>query len=97
MTFFQRALQQVLTHGEHLNPDVVRVFRVSTPGYQSPAVTLASALPSDLDAAVLIVPVITGDNDEAIERAKSHGASDFISRGTGADMDANRVREMLSV
>ena len=37
----------------------------SAPGYQSPAVTVASALPSDLDAAVLIVPVITGENDEA--------------------------------
>lgn len=38
---------------------------VSTPGYQSPAVTVASVLPSDLDSAVLIVPVITGENDEA--------------------------------
>ena len=37
----------------------------SAPGYQSPAVTVASVLPSDLDSAVLIVPVITGDNDEA--------------------------------
>jgi len=38
---------------------------VSTPGYQSPAVTVASVLPSDLDSAVLIVPVITSENDEA--------------------------------
>ncbi|WP_418002601.1 leucyl aminopeptidase [Mycobacterium sp. PDNC021] len=37
----------------------------SAPGYQSPAVTVASVLPSDLDSAVLIVPVISGDNDEA--------------------------------
>ncbi|MUL75774.1 leucyl aminopeptidase [Mycolicibacterium sp. CBMA 226] len=37
----------------------------SAPGYQSPAVTVASVLPSDLDAAVLIVPVVTGENDEA--------------------------------
>jgi two-component system, cell cycle response regulator len=26
--------------------------------------------------------MISGDNDEALERAKSHGASDFINRGT---------------
>ena len=44
---------------------MARVNGVSTPGYQSPAVTVASVLPSDLDAAVLIVPVITGENDEA--------------------------------
>lgn len=47
-------------------PLVVRVNVVSsTPGYQSPAITVASSLPSDLDSAVLIVPVITGENDEA--------------------------------
>ena len=44
---------------------MARVNAVSTPGYQSPAVTVASVLPSDLDAAVLIVPVVTGENDEA--------------------------------
>ena len=45
---------------------MTRVGQVSSaPGYQSPAVTVASVLPSDLDSAVLIVPVITGDNDEA--------------------------------
>ncbi|MDR3662445.1 MAG: leucyl aminopeptidase [Mycobacterium sp.] len=37
----------------------------SAPGYQSPTVTVAAVLPSGLDAAVLIVPVITGENDEA--------------------------------
>ncbi|MGB8404707.1 MAG: leucyl aminopeptidase [Mycobacterium sp.] len=37
----------------------------STPGYQSPAVTVTADLPKDLASAVLIVPVITGENDEA--------------------------------
>ncbi len=37
----------------------------SAPGYQSPTVTVASELPSGLDSAVLIVPVISGENDEA--------------------------------
>jgi leucyl aminopeptidase len=35
------------------------------PGYQSPAVTVATELPSGLDAAVLIVPVVAGDDDAA--------------------------------
>lgn len=37
----------------------------SAPGYQPPTVIVASELPSGLDAAVLIVPVISGENDEA--------------------------------
>lgn len=37
----------------------------SAPGYQSPTVTVASELPSGLDSAVLIVPVVSGENDEA--------------------------------
>ncbi|WP_280828169.1 leucyl aminopeptidase [Mycobacterium sp. OTB74] len=37
----------------------------STPGYLSPAVTVAVDLPEDLTSAVLIVPVVTGENDEA--------------------------------
>jgi len=38
----------------------------SAPGYQSPVVTVASGLPDNLDSAVLIVPVVTGENDEAV-------------------------------
>ncbi|BBX87279.1 putative cytosol aminopeptidase [Mycolicibacterium aubagnense] len=37
----------------------------SAPGYQPPTVIVASELPSGLDSAVLIVPVISGENDEA--------------------------------
>jgi leucyl aminopeptidase len=37
----------------------------STPGYQSPAITVATELPKDLTSSVLIVPVTSGDNDEA--------------------------------
>ena len=44
---------------------MARVNAVSTPGYQSPAVTVAAELPSSLDGAVLIVPVVAGDNDTA--------------------------------
>lgn len=39
--------------------------------------------------------MIAGDNDEAIERAKSHGASDFISRGTGGAELLARIDSLL--
>ena len=41
--------------------------------------------------------MITGDNDEAIERAKSHGASDFISRGTGGAELLARIDSLLKL
>ncbi|MFT3849604.1 MAG: diguanylate cyclase [Propionivibrio sp.] len=41
--------------------------------------------------------MIAGDNDEAIERAKSHGASDFISRGTGGAELLARIDSLLKL
>jgi len=41
--------------------------------------------------------MITGDNDEAIERAKSHGASDFISRSTGGAELLVRIESLLKL
>lgn len=39
--------------------------------------------------------MIAGDNDQEIERAKSHGASDFISRGTGGPELLARIESLL--
>ncbi len=41
--------------------------------------------------------MISGDNDEAIERAKSHGASDFISRNTGGAELLLRIDTLLKL
>ena len=41
--------------------------------------------------------MISGDNDEAIERAKAHGASDFISRGTGGPELLARIDSQLKL
>lgn len=41
--------------------------------------------------------MIAGDNDEAIERAKSHGASDFISRNTGGAELLARIDSLLKL
>lgn len=41
--------------------------------------------------------MIAGDNDEAIERAKSHGASDFITRNTGAAELLARVDSLMKL
>ena len=41
--------------------------------------------------------MIAGDNDEAIERAKAHGASDFISRGTGGAELLARIDSLLKL
>lgn len=41
--------------------------------------------------------MISGDNDDAIERAKSHGASDFISRNTGGAELLLRIDTLLKL
>ena len=41
--------------------------------------------------------MISGDNDEALERAKTHGASDFISRSTGAAELLGRIDSLLKL
>lgn len=41
--------------------------------------------------------MIAGDDDTAIERAKAHGASDFISRGTGGAELLARVDSLLKL
>ena len=41
--------------------------------------------------------LIAGDNAEAIERAKAHGASDFISRGTGGAELLARIDSQLKL
>ncbi len=41
--------------------------------------------------------MIAGDNDEAIDRAKSHGASDFISRSTGGAELLARIDSLLKL
>lgn len=41
--------------------------------------------------------MISGDNDEAIERAKSHGASDFVNRGTGGAELLARIDTQLKL
>ena len=41
--------------------------------------------------------MISGDNDEAIERAKSHGASDFMSRNTGGAELLARIDSLLKL
>ena len=41
--------------------------------------------------------MISGDDDEAIERAKSHGASDFISRNTGGAELLLRIDTLLKL
>src|ERR1035437_7106167 len=41
--------------------------------------------------------MIAGDNDEAIERAKSHGASDFIARSAGGAELLARIDSLLKL
>ena len=41
--------------------------------------------------------MISGDNNEALERAKSHGASDFISRATAAAELLARIDSLLKL
>jgi len=41
--------------------------------------------------------MISGDNDEALERAKSHGASDFISRGTSGTELLARIDSLIKL
>lgn len=41
--------------------------------------------------------MISGDNDEAIERAKSHGASDFVGRSTGGAELLARIESLLKL
>ena len=41
--------------------------------------------------------MISGDNDEALERAKGHGATDFISRGTGGTELLARIDSSLKL
>ncbi|MDR0578379.1 MAG: diguanylate cyclase [Candidatus Accumulibacter sp.] len=41
--------------------------------------------------------MITGDDEKAVERAKSHGASDFIDRGTGEAELLARVDTLLKL
>ncbi|WP_301102580.1 diguanylate cyclase [Propionivibrio sp.] len=41
--------------------------------------------------------MIAGDDDEALERAKTHGASDFISRSTGAAELLGRIDSLLKL
>ncbi len=81
---------------------MTRVGRVSSaPGYQSPAVTVASVLPSDLDSAVLIVPVITGDNDEATVLAnpfldaEATGEIEVALKALGAKGSSEQLTRLL--
>ncbi|MFZ4536162.1 GGDEF domain-containing response regulator [Propionivibrio sp.] len=41
--------------------------------------------------------MISGDNDEALERAKTHGASDFITRSTGGAELLGRIDSLLKL
>ncbi len=41
--------------------------------------------------------MISGDNDEVLARAKTHGASDFISRGTGGAEMLGRIESLLKL
>ena len=41
--------------------------------------------------------MVTGDDDAAIERARNHGASDFISRGAGTAELLTRVSTLLTL
>jgi len=41
--------------------------------------------------------MISGDNDEVLARAKSHGASDFISRSTGGTELLGRIDSLLKL
>lgn len=41
--------------------------------------------------------MIAGDNSEAIERAKTHGASDFVTRSTGAAELLARIESLLKL
>jgi two-component system cell cycle response regulator len=54
----------------------------------------ASKLPRLSQMPILM---ISGDNDEALARAKSHGASDFINRGTGANELLARIDSLLKL
>lgn len=81
---------------------MTRVGQVSSaPGYQSPAVTVASVLPSDLDSAVLIVPVITGDNDEAkvlanpFLDAEANGEIEVALKALGAKGSTEQLTRVL--
>ncbi|MBL0167578.1 MAG: diguanylate cyclase [Propionivibrio sp.] len=54
----------------------------------------ASKLPRLSQMPILM---ISGDNDEALARAKAHGASDFINRGTGANELLARIDSLLKL
>lgn len=54
----------------------------------------ASRLPRLSQMPILM---ISGDDDEALARAKSHGASDFINRGTGANELLARIDSLLKL
>jgi diguanylate cyclase (GGDEF)-like protein len=54
----------------------------------------ASKLPRLSQMPILM---ISGDNDEVLARAKSHGASDFINRGTGATELLARIDSLLKL
>lgn len=54
----------------------------------------ASKLPRLSQMPILM---IAGDNDEALARAKSHGASDFINRDTGANELLARIDSLLKL
>jgi len=54
----------------------------------------ASKLPRLSQMPILM---ISGDDDEALARAKSHGASDFINRGTGANELLARIDSLLKL
>lgn len=41
--------------------------------------------------------MISGDNEEAVERAKAHGASDFIARATGGPELLARIGSLLTL
>jgi len=41
--------------------------------------------------------MISGDNDEALERAKGHGATDFVNRGTGGTELLARIDSSLKL
>jgi leucyl aminopeptidase len=73
----------------------------SAPGYQSPAVTVAAELPKDLASSVLIVPVITGENDAATVvanpflDAEATGEIEVALRVLGAKGSAEQLTRVL--
>ena len=45
----------------------------------------------------MLMLMISGDDEQAIERARAHGASDFISRNTGATELLARIESLLKL